>query len=224
MVNRLNAKVVEKRNLASRFWLYKLEFESDYIYEAGQYVSVKVNEVGLRRSYSIASKPGGRVIELLVDIGPGGPGSIYFSKLMVGESVEVMGPVGRFVLKKESGKKKLFIATGSGIAPIRAMVQECEVLGAERRLVWGMRFENDLFWQKDMGAEIVLSKPSETWQGLRGHVGDVVSGDLTGWEVYLCGNVKMVEEMVARVKNMGVLDEDISFEKFGPPSAKATEG
>ncbi len=217
MVNKLSAKVVEKRNLASRFWLYKLEFESDFSYEAGQYVSVKVNEAGLRRSYSIASRSSGTTIELLVDIGPGGPGSIYFSKLMVSESVEVMGPVGRFVLKKESGKKKLFIATGSGIAPIRAMVQECDACGIQRKLIWGMRYESDLFWQDDLKAELVLSKPTETWQGEKGHVGDMVTDDLTGWEVYLCGNEAMVGEMVEKVKGLGVMETDISFEKFGPP-------
>src|SRR3990167_11351528 len=123
MPQTLLAKVTKKTNLAGNYWLVVLEFQDAFDFAAGQYVSLKVAEDGTRRSYSIASAPNTKVIELLVDVGPMGAGSRYILGLKLGDSVEVLGPLGRFTLPP-SLKKVLFVATGSGIVPFRPMIRE----------------------------------------------------------------------------------------------------
>ncbi|MBI3954411.1 hypothetical protein HY333_00025, partial [Candidatus Collierbacteria bacterium] len=120
-------KVASKKKLVGDYWQLALEFPDRFDFLAGQYVSLKVDEAGIRRSYSIASKPNGKMIDLLVNVGPMGVGSRYVLGLKEGDGVEVLAPVGKFVVdesKMMNGKNKLFIATGSGIAPFRSMVMD----------------------------------------------------------------------------------------------------
>ena len=226
---KLTAKVTKKENLAKDCWLVTFEFPDDYPFLAGQYVSLKVAEDGTRRSYSIASAPGGKVIELLVDVGPMGAGSRYILGLKLGDSVEVLGPLGRFTLPP-SPKKVLFVATGSGIVPFRPMIRELlEKRGFtdEIHLDWGMRYEEDLFWidefkkleadHPNFKFDVVLSKPTKEWYACSGHVNDCLIKHRVsweGWEAFLCGNQEMIEEVVATLSGLGVRREDVHFEKF----------
>lgn len=231
----LNAKLTKKENLTGSFWLFSLEFQNPYDFLAGQYISIKVAPDGTRRSYSIASAPDGNTIDLLVDVAPGGAGSKYFLSLKEGDVVEAMGPMGVFTLASKNPKpNRMFIATGSGIAPFRAMVLDSlhkkTALG-EVRLLWGMRHEEDLFWQEEFvqlnrefpnfSYQVVMSKPSEHWHGECGHVGDCLKRgfiirerDLSVWEFFLCGGQEMIMETGAYLSGKGAVREDIHFEKF----------
>ena len=156
----LNGILSKKENLTGSYWLFCLEFQNPYDFLAGQYVSVKVAPDGTRRSYSIASPPDGKTIELLIDVSPGGMGSQYFLSSNEGDTVEALGPVGIFTLATKNPKpNRMFIATGSGIAPLRAMtldsLRKKTALG-EVRLLWGMRHEEDLFWQEEFGEKGVV--------------------------------------------------------------------
>jgi len=230
-----SAKVIKKQNLAGDNWLVALEFQTPFDFIAGQYLSIKVAEDGTRRSYSIASNPGGAVVELLVDISPMGLGSKYVLALKEGDQVEAMGPIGRFTLNNPSPKlKKMFIATGSGIVPMRSMIKDILITNKyqdEIKLIWGMRHEEDLFWQEEFlqlnrdfanfSYQVILSKSSEHWHGECGHVGDCLKNgfiitvkDLAAWEFYLCGSQEMIMETGAFLAGKGVKKEDIHFEKF----------
>ncbi len=110
-------KVVEKKKIVGDFWWIVLEGENEFEFKAGQYVSVKVSDKGERRDYSIAGREGERKVALLVDVSPGGVGSKFFENIKEGEMVEVLGPVGSFIVMVED-KKLVMIATGSGIAPV----------------------------------------------------------------------------------------------------------
>ena len=226
---KLTAKVTKKENLAKDCWLVTFEFPDDSPFLAGQYVSLKVAEDGTRRSYSIASAPGGKVIELLVDVGPMGAGSRYILELKPGDSVEVLGPLGRFTLPP-SPKKVLFVATGSGIVPFRPMIHELlekRSFTDEIHLDWGMRYEEDLFWidefkkletdHPNFKFDVVLSKPTKEWSACSGHVNDCLikhRASYLGWEAFLCGNQQMIEEVTATLSGLGVRREDIHIEKF----------
>lgn len=229
----LFAKVTEKLNLSKDYWLIKLRFDSDFSFLAGQYVSVKVAVDGTRRSYSVSSAPKGNEIELLVDVAPMGVGSKYFLSLSVGDSVEMMGPMGVFTVGG-SKPKKMFIATGSGIAPMRSMIVdllENQKDDNEISLIWGMRYEEDLFWIEEFNQlkarysnfnyEVVLSKPGEHWHGKCGHVGDclregfiVTQTDLSVWDFYLCGSQEMIKETGGYLAGKGIVREAIHYEKF----------
>ncbi len=229
-VNRLVAKIKEKRNLAPDYWVIKLAFETDFIFQVGQYVSIKVAEDGSRRSYSIASVPKGKEIELVVDVSPMGLGSKYVLAAKLGDEVEVMGPVGNFRVSDNPNNKVLFVATGSGIVPFRPMIEdllERRGFTGEVRLDWGMRHEKDLFWIEEFNQlksqysnftfDIVLSKPEGEWTACSGHVEDCLmkhEGSWEGWEAYLCGSQKMIMEVGGLLQKMGVKLEDVHFEKF----------
>jgi len=229
-VEKREAKLIVKKQLTGKFWWFELEFEDVYEFKAGQYVSVKVNEAGERRAYSVATAPGGKKIGLLVDVSPGGEGSKFFLKLRIGEEVETLGPLGRFGIEDES-LDLLLVATGSGIAPMRAMIDDLlrnKAGGCRYRLVWGLRNEKDVFWQEELGEleeryknfeyELVLSKPGANWQGKRGRVTDLIREmkDLgTYGGVYLCGSNEMIGDCKRLLLEKGVVEEKIYFEKFG---------
>lgn len=229
-VNRLMAKLIEKRNLAGNFWLFRFGFEEDFVFTTGQYVSIKVSPEGMRRSYSIGSLPNGKEIELIVDISPMGVGTNFLSKLNIGDEVEMMGPMGHFRVAEPKYNKVLFVATGSGIVPFKAMIAdllERQKFVGEIYLSWGMRHIKNLFWVdefKEMERSFsnfefdpVLSQPEGEWSACSGHVNDCLvkhKPTWVGWEAYICGGQKMIADVAALLEKLGVKKGDIHFEKF----------
>jgi NAD(P)H-flavin reductase len=103
-----------------------LEEPGEIHFAPGQFVSFEIERPGLpfpaTRPYSIASAPTSRhVIELVLNRVPGGPGSEYLFGLREGDLTTFRGPVGTFILRN-SHRDLLFVATGTGIAPIRSML------------------------------------------------------------------------------------------------------
>ena len=238
-VEKLSAKLVEKRQLTNSFWWFELEFAKKFKFEAGQYVSVKVDEKGNRRAYSIATPPGDKRVGLLVDVSPGGIGSKFFEKLVVGEEIGVLGPLGRFVVEKTNhtpgvrrrrnttpGERSwVFVGTGSGIAPLKAMIEDLlpnKVNDRSCKLVWGMRYEEDVFWQDDFKAlekkyknfkfDLVLSRDGEKLR-----VTDVLREIklVKETEFYICGSNAMVDDCQKILVDKGVGEDKIYFEKYG---------
>ena len=232
-VGKLNTRLVEKKHLANGFWWFELEFKEVFDFEAGQYLSVKMNEKGEMRAYSIASVPGSKKIGLLVDVSPGGLGSKFFLMAEVGDEIEVLGPLGRFVADPscfEALEGLVFVATGSGIAPVKSILEDLlknKKYKGRVRLVWGLRFENDIFWQKDFEKmeekyknfklNLVLSKPSKNWEGRKGRVTDLLEKmeKLGSRHIYLCGGNEMVDGCRKSLSEKGVKDKNIYFEKYG---------
>lgn len=234
------ARVSEKYylNESESFMLVKLELvEPNRIdFKAGQYVSIKVNERGERRSYSIASTPDvNHAVSLVAEIIPGGKGSEYLKNLKPGDAVEILAPLGRFTVELETmpkERKLLFVATGSGIAPIYSMINELLINKREIRpirLHWGMRDEAHMFWFDNFERlaeqhpyfvfDQVLSKPNTSWEMCTGHVQECIGRDLAkeeieAWEAYVCGNPKMVEETKELLIKMGLPESQVHHEKF----------
>ena len=100
----------------------------DLKFEAGQFISIIVPGAGphgrdLRRAYSIASSPEARPLELCVKLVEGGPGTNFLHQLRPGNHFRGMAPYGDFVYEPREGRHACFIATGTGIAPFRSMIQ-----------------------------------------------------------------------------------------------------
>jgi len=238
------ARVSDKYFLTDnkKFLYVKLELvEPDRIsYISGQYVSIKVNETGERRSYSIASSSDdNHGFHLLAEMVEGGKGSDFFKNIKPGDEVEVMAPLGRFVVNtplnqdtiKPLENKLLFVATGSGIAPIYSMINDLLINKQETRQIrlhWGLKNEANMFWfdnferlmeqHPNFVFDSVLSQPGEDWDLCTGHVQDCLRRDFqsgfVGWEAYVCGNPKMVEEVSALLVELGMKSEAIHHEKF----------
>lgn len=219
-------EIVEKKKIGEGFWWVVFESGEDFKFRAGQYVSVKMSEKGERRDYSIAGREEGGRLALLVDVGPGGVGSKFFESVKEGEMMEILGPLGEFMVRDED-EKMVMIATGSGIAPIKIMVEEEIEKGKKIWLVWGMRHEEDVFWVEmfeewekkyaNFKFDLVLSKAGEDWKGERGHVQDVVEKELSEWKdsgFYICGARETVEDVESWLLGNGVELGLIRKEKF----------
>lgn len=141
-----------------------------------------------------------------------------------------MGPLGQFTLTEVSQEKgSIFIATGSGIAPIRSMITDLLVNKKDTRpvkLYWGMRHATDLFWLDDF-ADLeayyknftfnpTLSQAPVEWTLSRGRVDAImkVADLLPEVGYYLCGSTEMVHGVMDVLKDRGVAEENLHHEKF----------
>jgi CDP-4-dehydro-6-deoxyglucose reductase len=190
---------------------------------AGQFVSFEIDRSGFRtpatRPYSIASPPHeADRIELVLNRVPGGPGSTYLFGLSEGDPTTFNGPVGSFSLR-DNQRDVLFVATGTGIAPIRSMLRSLAVRASPRRitLFWGLRSERDLYYQDELtvlqqqlpslSATITLSQPTGSWPGPVGRVTPLVTEAVTttsNLEVYLCGNGGMIRDVRNLMRQKGL--------------------
>lgn len=191
-------------------------------FQAGQFVSFEIERpagVPATRPYSIASSPRRETaIELLFNLVPGGPGSEYLFGLHRGDVTTFRGPVGSFTLR-DSSRDLLFVATGTGIAPLRSMLHALADVQSERSvtLFWGVRSERDLYYQDEL-AELrrqlprfsfimTLSRPTGEWQGVTGWVSSLVEQRITSVEnldVYLCGNAAMIRDVRDILRTKGL--------------------
>lgn len=225
-------KIDKKTKLAGRTWLFKIGLPERASFVAGQYVSIKVSDNGMRRAYSIASLPGKKEIDLVIDVSPMGLGSKYFLGLEEGQRVEMLGFLGKFVVGDETleSEELVFVATGVGVVPLKAMIEDLifnKDYKGKVSLFWGMRFDNELYWidefkkihesSPNFSFETVISKPSAGWGGLTGHVGDFVDELDGNWEkksVFLCGNPDMISEVKDRLTKKGVPESKVYYERF----------
>ena len=227
------AKVSEHILINEKFQYLHMELLEPHriMFEAGQYVSIDIGE-GERRSYSVASAPAmDHAVEICVDISPGGKGANFLKTRKPGDEVNFMGPLGQFVLEESKKEKKLlFVATGSGIAPLRSMVLDRLEFKRDKReilLHWGLRFVEDMFWEEDFrrfhqyydnfNFHLTLSKPPDLWPMCSGYVTECIKDeDQLGpdWGAYLCGNKEMIEEVSQLLMEMGVPKDQVHFEKF----------
>jgi NAD(P)H-flavin reductase len=190
-------------------------------FQAGQFVSFEVPKPGLpfpvTRPYSIASPPASRsAIDLLLNLVPGGPGSTFLFSLQPGDPVRFRGPAGTFVLRDYPDRRLLFVATGTGIAPIRSMLRARLPSPRAVTLLWGLRHERDMYYQDELANlaaqypefsyAITLSQPSPSWTGAAGRVQSLIEPFLATVDdlaVYVCGSKAMITSVTEQVRSHG---------------------
>jgi len=193
-------------------------------FKPGQFISFEMPhpQTGrlMTRAYSIASQPSrSDVITLLFNLVPGGAGSGFLFDLKPGDKTSFKGPAGSFYLREDPGRDLLFIASGTGITPIRSML----LANAERpdprpaTLFWGLRSQRDLYYQNEL-AELAkristltvvttLSRPEPGWSGSSGRVLGLIEERIASVKdlaVYLCGNSAMIAEAKALLQQKGL--------------------
>ncbi|MFT4585005.1 MAG: NAD(P)H-flavin reductase/ferredoxin [Gammaproteobacteria bacterium] len=203
---------------------------------AGQYANLSIPNVVSNRPYSFATAPGtnGQTelsfhVRLVTD---GELSGWLASADRVGESINVDGPYGIFRMR-ETDVPVLCIAGGSGMAPIKAMLEQAIAEGRCRPVVYlyGGRTQADLYdsalikalttdWSAPIRFIPVLSEEptGSSWQGARGFVTDFINTiddfDLAGCQAYLCGPPVMIDAALPILSNAGVRGRDIYFDKF----------
>lgn len=227
------AEVVEKRALtpAVRHVGLRLADASGFSFRPGQFIQFVLDERTLRQ-FSIASVPAKLpLIELCVDISPMGRGSRFIEGLELGDRVTFRGPFGVFTVPPAETRPLEFVATGAGIAPIRAMIFEVfeRVHGAPSpvTLTFGNRTPSDAPYHDEWQAlaarnptfrySPTLSQPSADWQGLQGRVTDALQSrkaEFPGRTFFLCGNPEMVDDARKLLGVLGIPEADVHFEKF----------
>ena len=183
-------------------------------YHAGQYVEFILRD-GARRSYSMANAPHTQVdkpgIELHLRHLPGGKFTDHvFGAMKEKDILRMEGPFGSFFLREDSDKPMILLASGTGFAPIKAIIEHLQHTNSQRQAVlyWGCRSKADLYlhdWALNAAAQMpnltyipVLSepKPEDAWTGRAGFVHLTVMHDhpnLMNYQVYACGVPVMVE-------------------------------
>ncbi len=201
--------------------------EPTLAFKAGQYINILLED-GQRRAFSFANPPQqDDHIELHVRRIPGGRFTGHvFTEMKVGDLLRFEGPLGDFTLR-DSQNRVLFVAGATGFAPVKSIVEDAFARGVLRPmwLYWGVRQRADLYaldlalqWQREhpnFQLVPVLSEGSDGdgWGGRRGRVHEAMLADfsdLRGFEVYVCGSVKMVDAAVPAFIAQG-LGEELCF-------------
>lgn len=193
----------------------------------GQYVDVIAK--GVRRSYSLANSPrADNLLEMHIRELAGGVLSAYwFGEAKAGDLLRMEAPLGTFFLRKQSSGPLIFLATGTGIAPIKAMIEELTAdpaLAGDRSIAiyWGNRSRSDFYWRPPPGAlpvrfVPVLSGPDESWTGRRGYVQAALLEDfhdLGEAQVYACGSQVMIQSAEALLPAHGLRRNRFYFDAF----------
>lgn len=254
MIQEYTATLISKRQPASDIWHYEFSLPEgprlDFV--AGQYLLLKLEE--RYRQYSIASRDTWHdKFELILETIPQGLGSNYLMNLPIGGKALFKGPAGVFTLK-ETPKNKIFLATGTGIAPIKAMIEsyfEREAPHSSLTLFFGLKNRTGVYLFDEFRAfstkhpnfnfRVCLSREDDL-AGLdkvcygsgrvNAHLEVFLDGrfnDLTGahqpnlqaktaffntHEYYICGSKPVVDSLREFVIGLGVLPENIYFERF----------
>jgi CDP-4-dehydro-6-deoxyglucose reductase len=205
-------------------------------YHAGQYIEFILRD-GARRSYSMANAPHSQVdkpgIELHVRHLPGGKFTDHvFSAMKEKEILRMEGPFGSFFLREDTDKPMILLASGTGFAPIKAIIEHLQFTNSQRQaiLYWGCRSKADLYlhdWATQAAAQMptlhyipVLSEPTpqDEWTGRTGLVHHAVMHDhpnLMNHQVYACGAPIMVESAQRDfVLKSGLPDDEFYADSF----------
>jgi len=212
-IKRLPCRIESIERPAADVAIVKLKLPSNerLQYLAGQYLDFLLKD-GHRRSFSIATPPhADELIELHIRHTPGGLFTDpLFTTYKGREILRFEGPLGSFYLREDTDKPLLFVAGGTGFAPIKAMIEHLLHHRVPREIVlyWGARAKRDLYlpllpgqWQTENPNFTfipVLSEPAATdaWPGRTGFVHQAVLDDfrdLSGYQVYACGAPAMID-------------------------------
>ena len=250
-VRKMPARVARLERVSDDVVLLTLQLPANDVmaYHAGQYIDVLLAD-GQRRSYSMANAPHrllrapseGATPVPMVDLHirhmPGGRFTDHvFGTMKEKEILRVEGPLGSFFLRQESDKPIVLLASGTGFAPIKALIEQLREQGSTRpaTLYWGGRRPHDLYlhdWAQAQAAAMpnlryvpVISDalPEDGWSGRTGFVHRAVLQDfpdLSGHQVYACGAPIVVDSARTDYTTLAGLPE---FEFFADAFTSAAD-
>jgi NAD(P)H-flavin reductase/ferredoxin len=240
-IKTINAKVYRMTRAAHDVTILQLRFPAGMKvkFKAGQYLSVKLED-GSYRHFSMANPPHQNDgVELHIRHVPGGRFSAYLENgLKAGDMLEVTVPLGDFYLREETETPIVLLASGTGFAPIKAIVEDAVKRKLTRAMVlyWGARRLEDLYkidlpqkWANQLPwfrFVPVLSEagPADGWDGRTGFVHQAVMddiGSLAGHEVYACGAPPMINAARQEFVAQRGLNRDAFYCDAFVPSAAA---
>lgn len=201
---------------------------STFDFLPGQFIEV-IGPQGVRRSYSLAHVDlADKILELHVRAVDGGRMShFWFSQAKENDLLRLHGPLGTFFLRDVGHLHLILMATGTGIAPIKAILESIPRLSADRQpksltVLWGGRTRQDLYM--DLGRLVskhhfipVLSRGGTEWTGHRGYVQDALLSlrlDLSRAAVYACGSPAMINSSKPKLIRAGLPPQHFYSDAF----------
>jgi len=228
----MKARVVEFHDIAPevRHFVFEVPEVQQLNFKPGQFVSFNetLNGKKITRPYSIVSLPDGNRFELCLNLVQGGVFTPHLFEMKRGDSIEMSAPLGFFIVR-DPAKEAVFIATGTGIAPFRAMAPGylSHPHARQLTLIFGVRQEHTIYYRDDFEALArqhsgfrfwpTLSRAGSSWTGRTGHVQTHLLeaiGDRRDLDVYICGLKAMVDDVRAILKGLGFDRKQIIFEKY----------
>jgi CDP-4-dehydro-6-deoxyglucose reductase len=235
---RYSARVESLEKLAHDVMQVRLRLPegAQVAFKAGQFINIILDD-GERRAYSFATAPLlSDLIELHIRLVPGGRFTGHvFNAMRAGDSVHFEGPLGAAVMR-DGKKPMIFVAGATGFAPVKSMLEFAFQAGFKRKLLlyWGVRQRRDLYlaelpeqWQREHANFRfipVLSDPApeDDWRGRTGLVHAAILADfpdLSGYEIYACGSIKMVEVARPAFIAHGLAEDACFSDAFGYAAA-----
>ncbi len=235
-IRKLPARVHKMKRLAPDVMALHLKLPANdrLQFLAGQYIDLLLPG-NTRRSFSMANAPhDDAFLQLHVRNYGGSFSGHVFSKMKERDILRFEGPFGTFFLREDSDKPIILLASGTGFAPIKAMVEHALHKRLQRpiTLYWGCRARADLYlhelaerWQQEHGIRYVPvlseAQPGDHWTGRGGLVHHAVMEDfpdLSGFQVYACGSPVMVEAAHRDLTTTCGLPEDEFYSDSFTPS------
>ena len=196
-------------------------------YLPGQYVDM-IGKDGLRRSYSIANAPreDGKITLQIRKVEQGKMSRYWFEEAKANDLLRMEGPLGTFCLRKNYASQLILLATGTGIAPVKAMLEQLAATPEANayshiHLYWGGRTEKDIYWRPwfeslPLTFTPVLSRTPD-WQGHRRYVQKAVIDDghnLNDAVVYACGSEAMIHSAHKQLVAAGLNNKHFYSDAF----------
>nr|WP_285886461.1 fatty acid desaturase [Hydrogenophaga intermedia] len=238
---RMTGTIVEQRRLTADICWLGVRLDEGLEFRAGQYARLSLRSLpGVYRNYSFASAPRvSRQVDFFVRKVPGGTFSSRVNdQNVVGERVELTAPLGDFHLREAEGPL-LFLAGGSGLAPVLSMLHDALHRGVSQpvTLLFGARRAQDLYhtdeiasiarqWPASFHFIPVVAEVSkdEQWLGRRGPVTEAIPTVIhPATQAYLCGPPGMVDAASDVLRKRGVPREHIHADRFTTLREAATE-
>lgn len=218
-------------NSYTRLLVFRLLSPTDIDFKAGQFMLIEVAPQ-ITRAYSIINPSYLKnQLEFIIDVRPGGPGSLFAKRIKPDDKVNIKGPFGKFILNSNN-HPKVFISTGCGVASMKSMIDTLFYKNpqAEVGLFWGMRHLEDAYFfsyfqslskkHPNFSFNLCLSKASVQDKKrphiFPGHVTQAIRLDSINKQTdyYLCGGSQPVQKIKEILINGGVLDKNIISEGY----------
>ena len=221
------ATVVYKEELYPTVFHLQIKNDQSIHFTAGQYASFLIGPH--RRPFSFVSLPDEDTIDFLIGYHPDGVTKAFIEPLKTGDQFKLLAPYGRFTIEETTQHPLLFIAGGTGIAPIHGIIKQLlqEKSTQSIKLYFANYDEDRLYFRHDFDSWAkanpnfsfipCLSTPNATWTGKKGLVTEIVPQeiqDLAPYKIYVCGSPGMVTATLAMLKAYNVPDTNIHFERF----------
>ncbi len=215
----MKIKTINRVFLDKEHYFLYLEKPQDFEFKPGQFLAViaNINNEKVKRFYSIASLPKEDFILLYIKRVSNGKMSNYLAEVPTGSKIEIEGPFGRFTLDRSKYNKIIFIASGTGIAPVRPLVYEALEKGKEVTVIHQERYEKLLAFKEEFEKLSIRYIPvlsrEESTKYWKGHVQDYLNEIFDPEaDYYIVGNPNFVKNLYQKLKEKGA--KNIIVESF----------